>query len=308
MKKKSLVSIIIPVYNVRDYVGKCLKSVMEQVYENLEILVIDDGSTDGSGELCEKLVAGDKRARVLHKKNGGLSDARNYGIGKSKGEYIVLVDGDDYVSVNFVQKMYEAIEKSGAEVAVCGYDEQVPKAGIMSGEEATIQLLISQDNTDIVAWNKMYKRELFRDIKYPVGEKHEDTLTTYKILARTKSVVYVAEPLYHYVKREGSIMNTESVVEGLRARERAAKESIEYFNDEKNLKLAAEVSLLLAKYAYVDAGVHGKLDSQELCGNALSWIKSNKNNYKTNQYMTKKLRLYNKLVDFGIYKLFRKIL
>ena len=238
---KPLVSIIVPVYNVGELVLKCLNSLISQSYEQIEIVVVDDGSTDGSGELCDDFAKKDKRIKVFHKKNGGLSSARNYGIKKTSGEYVCLVDSDDYVKKSFVKKMVEAVLSHNADVAVCGYNGEIPEAKVMTGEEAAVILLVGQNNMEIIAWNKMYKKTLFDDISYPEGKNYEDNLTTYKLLSKAGTVAYVAESLYVYVERGGSITNKDKKEEKLKSRELAAREAMTYFADGTNLGQAAEM-------------------------------------------------------------------
>lgn len=308
MGNEPLISIIVPVYNIQDFVLKCLKSLSKQKYQNIEIIIVDDGSTDKSGKICDDFALTEKRAKVFHKKNGGLSDARNFGIKKAKGEIIALVDGDDYVGLDYISVMYKKMkEDEEVDVVVCGYDRQLPKAGILSGKDATVRLLVEQNNTDIVAWNKLYRKTLFDDILYPVGEKHEDTLTTYKILSLARKVSYVAESLYYYIERAGSIMQTEKIEERLIARERAANEATKYFKDEKDLEKAAEVSMLLAKYAYIDAAVRGRID-MKYCKKNMLWVKKHVEGYRSNIYMTRKLKLYNILVQLNLYGAFRRFI
>lgn len=307
MKNSPLISVVIPVHNVEKYVQRCLRSVMGQGYDNLEIVVVDDGSTDNSGKICDDLARNDKRMRVFHKKNGGLSDARNFGIKKAKGEIIALVDSDDYVAGDYIEEMYNMMQEHDLDIVVCGYDGQIPKKGILSGDDAVKRLLINQDNTDIVAWNKIYKKKLFDGIAYPVEKKHEDTLTTYKLLSRAEYVGYIAKSLYYYVDRKDSIMKTERNEERLEAREKAAEEAETFFKDDKDLRMAAEVSMLLAKYAYVDAAVRGEIE-EKYGDEKLAWIKERRKNYRNNKYMTKKLRVYNVLVGLGLYRVFRKII
>ena len=148
MKKIPLVSVIVAVYNIEDYVEDCLKTLVSQDYENLEIIVMDDGSTDKSGEICDKFAS--KKLRVVHRKNGGLSDARNCGALEAKGELICFVDGDDKVKKNYVSRLVEALVSSGANIAVCGFNKEQPKKRIVSGGQATMDLLIGQENIDIV--------------------------------------------------------------------------------------------------------------------------------------------------------------
>ena len=304
---KPLVSVIIPVYNISEYVTKCLESVVLQSYENLEIIVVDDGSTDESGKICDKIALKDSRLKVYHRKNGGLSSARNFGISKAHGEYVALVDGDDFVKKDFVKAMVIAVEETGAEVVVCGFDEFVTREKVLSGKEAAIKLLVEQENMEIVAWNKLYRRELFDGIEYPVGEKHEDNLTTYKILAKAEKVAYVSKSLYSYVKRPGSIMNEAKLVERLSARYKAAEEAVKYFRNNKELRQAAEVAVLTSKYAFMDAAVKKEI-SQEYYALSLEWIKKHKNELKNNKFMTKKLKLYNFLNSIKLYKVFRTII
>ncbi len=308
MNNKPLVSVIVPVYNIEKYVRKCLDSLTSQSYENIEIIVVDDGSTDGSGEICNGIALADKRVKVFHKKNGGLSSARNYGIKKAKGEYVCLVDGDDYVKRNFVKVMVGAMEKN-ADIAVCGYNAEIPKVEVMSGKEATIRLLTQQENVDIIAWNKIYKRYLFDKIQYPEGQNYEDNLTTYKLLAEAKNVVYVAESLYVYVERSGSITDNDKKDSRLATREKAAMEAVEYFAKDKELKEAAEVALLTAKLAFVDFAISGVI-KKESGVVARAWIRKNAKKYDANRFMTGKLKMYIKMICHcgGVwYTIFRKI-
>ena len=306
---KPLISIIVPVYNVQDYVLKCLESLIKQSYSNIEIIVVDDGATDQSGKICDEYAKKDERVRVFHKKNGGLSSARNYGIKKAKGEYICLVDSDDYVKGDFVEKMVKAILEKNADIAVCGYNHEIPKAEILTGKEATMRLLIKQNNMEIIAWNKIYKRELFDDVSYPEGMNYEDNLTTYKLLSKADKVVYIAKSLYVYVERAGSITKDDKKEEKLKYREMAAKEAVSYFTGQKDLRQAAEIAVLTAKLAWVDFAISGDVEKKHL-KDGIEWINNNKQKIITNEFLNQKLRLYVFLVtNFGgkLYILFRKI-
>lgn len=308
--KKPLVSIIVPVYNIEQYVLRCLKSLTEQGYRNLEIIVVDDGSMDKSGTFCDEFAKVDERVKVYHLKNGGLSNARNYGVKKANGDIIAFVDGDDSVDANYISVMVDEMNRSDADIVICGYNDVVPEAIVMNGEDATIKLLTRQENLEIVAWNKLYRKSLFVDnsIWYPVGEKNEDSLTTYKLLEAAAKVAYVDKSLYHYMIREGSIMNKVKMEERLKMREKAAREAVEYFGD-GGLRRAAEVAVLLAKYAFMDAAIRGEVATKYF-DEAQKWIVKHKKEYDGNQYMTRRLAIYNSLCGFGdgfLYKIFRKI-
>ncbi|MBQ1373191.1 glycosyltransferase family 2 protein [Candidatus Saccharibacteria bacterium] len=308
---KTIISVIIPVYNVEKYVGKCLDSVVRQKYENLDIVIIDDGATDGSGAICDEFAKKDKRVRVFHKENGGLSDARDFGIKKAKGEIIAFVDSDDFISEDYVSAMYDEMVKKNADVVVCGYNMMKPKREAISGEEATVKLLTEQENVDMVAWNKLYKKSLFIDnnIWFPKAKKYEDTLTTYKILSKAEKVAYLDEALYCYTERGDSIMGTGKLEERLKTRGLAAKEAVEYFRGNKNLEQAAWISLLLAKYAYMNYATSGNI-SKEDGEAAREWIKKHKKDFVNNKYLTRKLKIYNLMsTNLGgvLYWAFRKI-
>ena len=303
----ALVSVVIPVYNIREDVERCLKSVMQQTYQTLEIIVVDDGSDDGSGEICDELAQRDTRIKVIHQKNQGLSDARNVGIKKARGDFVATVDGDDAVQKDYVEKMIQRAETFRADIVICGYNEVIPEAKVVSGREAALQLLVGQENLEIVAWNKLYRRELFSGIEYPSGEKNEDSLTTYKLLARAKKVAYVSESLYIYNTRTGSIMDRANASERLGQREKAAREAMDYFAEDGELEQAAEVALLLSKYAIYDAGLRGEVEKREMLA-ARQWILAHLGKYQGNPYLTKKLGLYNQLNRFfggALYKALR---
>ncbi len=307
-----LISIIVPVYNVEAFIEKCMNSVFEQKYKDLDIIIVDDGSTDNSGKICDSFAKKDKRVRTFHKKNGGLSSARNLGIKEARGDLIAFVDSDDYLERDYIEKMYKKIIQTKSDIVVCGYNGISFEDGILSGYEATIKLLTKQDNIDVVAWNKLYKRKLFvdNDIYFPEGENHEDALTTYKIMSKAKKVVYMRDSLYNYVSRDNSITKVENIEERLVARKKAAKESIEFFENNIKLKKAAEISLLLAMYAFLDFAIAGKID-MKYKQEATAWIMEHKDDFSKNMYLTPKLRFYNFMsTNFGgvFYFIFRKII
>ena len=307
---KPLISIIVPVYNVQDYVLKCLNSLVEQSYDSIEIIVVDDGSTDESGDICDDVAKKNKKIKVFHKNNGGLSSARNYGIKKAKGEYICFVDSDDYVKKDFVKKLVEAaLENEEADIAVCGYNFEIPKAEVLTGKEATIRLLVEQNNMEIIAWNKIYKRNIFDGISYPEGMNYEDNLTTYKLLSKANKVVYIPESLYVYVERSGSITKDEKKEEKLKHREMAAKEAVLYFAKQKDLKQAAEIAVMTAKLAWMDFAISGDVDKKYL-DDGMKWINNNRQKIMANEFLSQKLKLYVFLttkLNGKLYILFRKI-
>lgn len=210
-----LISVIVPVYNVEPYLDRCVNSLVSQTYKNLEIILVDDGSTDASPKMCDNWAEKDKRIRVIHKNNGGLSDARNIGIDASKGEYIAFVDSDDWIDLNYYETLYKQLIQSNAQIAASGvilsYDDYEDserysqKAGIYTSEEA-LQTIQNDAGFLAVACNKLYEKKLFQKLRYPHGVIHEDEFVTYRVMAYAKRMVLCPEVRYHYRQRDGSIM------------------------------------------------------------------------------------------------------
>ena len=210
----SLVSVVVPVYNVAGYVADCLESLRRQTYENIEVIVVDDGSVDGSGEICDRFVAIDARFRVIHQSNGGLSSARNTGLDAVRGEYISFVDSDDAVSPIFIEVLLAwrtdiaqctfATEADG--LACCS--EMHGGSIAMSGREACHAQLLDSTGNATVVWNKLYKASLFNGIRFPVGKQHEDEFVTHRVLWSAASFSSVPQPLYFYRQRSNSIMGS----------------------------------------------------------------------------------------------------
>lgn len=207
------ISIIIPIYKVEQYLDKCISSVTNQTYHNLEIILVDDGSPDRCGSICDNYALTDSRIKVIHKKNGGLSEARNYGIDQATGDYIGFVDGDDWVENDMFEALYTKAVEYRADISICGfYTVKNNKVNLphiaahdieYSGEEALSEL--AKDRITNHAWNKLYKRELFTEIRYPVGMAFEDIATTYRLFAVSTKIVYIRACKYYYLLREASI-------------------------------------------------------------------------------------------------------
>lgn len=214
MSEDGLISIIVPVYNIRDYVEKCICSLIQQTYHNLEIILVDDGSTDGSGEICDQYSKRDARIRVYHKKNGGLSDARNYGLDRMTGMYLAFVDGDDWVHPQMYEVLLAVMQREQAQLVSCDYEKEDPffaekpidikeiKYNIFSKEQVIANLGIPR----IVAWNKLYRAELFDSIRYPYGKLHEDEYVIHEIIWQCKKIVFIEQAMYFYTSRETSIV------------------------------------------------------------------------------------------------------
>lgn len=212
-----LISVIVPVYNVEPYLQRCVDSIRNQTYDHLEIFLIDDGSTDRSGELCDLCAQQDPRVRVVHQKNGGLSAARNRGLELAQGKYISFADSDDLLEPRMLETLYQDLTGQEAEMSVVGYrmfetEEELCPAEVtapvqcMTGTDAIRNTLVSDDLGDF-AWNKLYRRELFREVRYPLGRMMEDQGTTYKLFLQCRKVAYRPEPLYGYYQRPDSILH-----------------------------------------------------------------------------------------------------
>lgn len=210
-----LISIIVPCYKVEKYLPKCIDSIINQSYTNLEIFLIDDGSPDSCGIICDNYSKKDSRIKVIHKSNGGLSDARNVAIDKMTGEYVVFVDSDDYIAPTHIEGLYKMIQYHKAEISINSfttfYDGLIPhphskptKEYVYTGLEAT-ERMFYQDMFDNSAWGKMYKSSLFNNIRYPKGLLYEDLPTTYRLMLKASKVIYNNNETYYYLLRSDSI-------------------------------------------------------------------------------------------------------
>ncbi len=214
-KKLPLISVTVPIYNVEKYLPQCVESLFSQTYPNYELLLIDDGSPDNCPEICDEYALADDRVIVVHKNNGGLSDARNAGIELASGEYLSFVDSDDYVGEDFLESMYSALNTYDCELAICNITS-------VDGDEKQnerfyqpfTELTLAQEHEKYEslsrhsAWNKLYKRDIFDSIRYPKGKLYEDLYVYHYILDKVDRTVYTGKSSYYYRLREGSIMSS----------------------------------------------------------------------------------------------------
>ena len=257
LQSKPLVSIIMPIYNVKDYLRKSLDSILEQDYENLDIILVDDGSTDNSGDICDEYQEKDRRVVTVHKKNGGQASARNVGLQHSRGELIAFIDSDDVVSPEYISRMLKVMQEKQCDIVQCGYarvladDRQVLFGNfslVTDGLQLQGYLYDKRYNPEPydVLWNKLYKRELWEGIFFPDGRIHEDYAIAYRVFYKAKKIVVIPDILYYYTIREGSTMRTRNVKSLLDWRQ-AERERWEFYRKEGLLKLA---SLSMKSYYY----------------------------------------------------------
>ena len=211
---KPIISIIVPVYNVEKYLKTCLDSVIKQTVKDIEILVIDDGSTDTGGRICDSYSEVDPRIRVFHKENGGLSSARNFGLALAKGDFIGFVDSDDYIEEDMYETLLTLIKKYDADMAMCGlYDmfDGKPrkvfqkKEEIVAGKAEAIKMVMEAEIVSVTAVNKLYDRKLFDTVRYPEGKTAEDAFVILDLLEQCDKVAITTEQKYYYIHRGSSI-------------------------------------------------------------------------------------------------------
>lgn len=214
-----LISVIIPVYKVELYLRECIDSVLAQTYQNLEVILVDDGSPDQCGSICEQYAEKDNRVCVIHKENGGLSDARNAGIDVAKGEYIGFVDSDDWVAPDMYECLYKASVEYNAEIVVCGYYD-CWRGKYHAAYHSDVQIYENEEGMEALlwlkignySWNKLYKRELWtKDIRFPKGKVYEDVRTTYRVVQKSKTIVSIPEIKYYYRRRNDGITGSNQV-------------------------------------------------------------------------------------------------
>lgn len=270
---RQLVSVIVPIYKVEKYIHRCVDSIINQTYSNLEIILVDDGSPDSCGAICDEYARTDNRIVVVHKANGGLSDARNAGLDIMHGYFVTFVDSDDYIYLDYVEKLYKAINDNDADISVCAEEyvlelsngkEKVIKrpfreyegTKILTVEEA-LSCSLMQDLFEASAWAKLYRANLFSDVRYPVGFAYEDQGTTYKTFLKSERVAFLGEHLYCYLQRNGSILHSggssKRFWDGIQMVEKQYKDVIEVF---PSLEQSANSRLLSMYFHAFIGGIH----------------------------------------------------
>ena len=210
------ISVIVPIYKVEAYLDKCVQSIVDQTYTNLEIILVDDGSPDRCGQMCDAWAAEDSRIRVVHKENGGLSDARNAGLAVATGQLISFIDSDDWIDPEFLQTLYDALRQNDAQIAECGIrlvdeegcvlSQRGPGNSETVGKIETLRRLVLEAGVFQTVWNKLYRRSVIGDILFEKGKCNEDDFWTYQIFDRMERLTLVDRPMLNYLQRGGSIM------------------------------------------------------------------------------------------------------
>ncbi len=297
-----LVSVIVPVYNVEKYIEKCLNSIINQTYKNIEVIIVNDGSEDSSIEICKKIQIEDKRIKILNQKNAGLSAARNTGIKNASGKYICFIDSDDYVHEDYIKLLLENLIENNTDISICDFlyvDEQErfwnrkkKNNKIYSNIEAIRDLLVGTQDTEVMAWNKLYKLSLFRqnNIYFPEGKLHEDNFTTYKLYYYAKSISLIDNKLYYYLQRNNSIMGRKFDKKRLDILQ-AVKE-MRTFLKEKNINLTEELDCYegMIQITILNNMIRDKYNNEER-EQLINSILINKAKYKKNKYINYKLKL-----------------
>lgn len=309
-----LISIIVPVYNVDKYLSKCLDSIINQTYKNLEIILVDDGSTDASSKICDEYAESDERITVIHKKNAGLSSARNAGLDIAKGDYIGFVDSDDYIDAYMYENLYAAAIKNNVKLVICGhFVEKDDKISIeispideerLYDKNEALELLLDDKNIKNYAWDKLYKSCLFENVRYPEGKNYEDIYTTYLLFDKCEQICYIPHYSYYYQLRNDSISsnindekwhrNCLSIIEGMIERNR-------YFINTKSDDIQIEKRIILKSFAciipyvinYIKLGY--KLKNNYKQAELKQFLKDNRQSIENNLYIENKFKLFSKI-------------
>lgn len=213
------ISVIVPIYKVEKYLNRCIESIINQTYTNLEVILVDDGSPDNCPQICDEYAQIDERVKVIHKKNGGLSDARNAGLDIATGDYIVFIDSDDYIELNMIESMMDNMLENDTDLVVCNiryvFDDReyvkYSKPDRILDKYEAMKEYIKDGIVQAVAWNKLYKKNIIGNMRYKVGKTNEDEFFTYKVINNSQKIYYNSNAFYNYLQRGSSIMGKYSI-------------------------------------------------------------------------------------------------
>lgn len=301
IRKKDMeekISVIIPIYQVENFLRKCIETIVEQTYQNLEIILVDDGSKDNCPQICDEYARKDERIKVIHKENGGLSDARNVGIENATGDYLFFIDSDDWVEKDILSHLYIMLKENKADIAECQYEKVYQEQDIIENEKEKVMLLqprqalenlaVENKINNIIICSKLYKSKLFREIRFPKGKIHEDEYTTYKLFYMANKIVVTNLKLYYYRQREGSIIVTKFNPKRLDVIQ-AYEERLKFYQkkDEKHLyKLEITKFLYILLYCYYHSK-KAKFDKQTIKNIKTKYKKVYKQYCKVNPMISK---------------------
>ena len=316
-----MISVIIPVYNTEKYIRRCIDSVLGQSFTDYEVILIDDGSTDSSGQICDEYVEENIRVSCIHNANGGLSKARNKGLEVARGEYIAFLDSDDYMHKHMLTVLHDSIIKTKAGLAMCAY-RSVPVGApdmklnlsdysfrILNGNDLIDELYGPDGTSVVVAWNKLYKRQIFEKIRYPEKRLHEDEFVIHEILDKCGSVICTDAPLYNYVQREGALTET-LTYDGARDKLDAIWSRLQYYSGRKYVYALRKTCKL---WEYLIFDLYKRAEGTEDCREIRRCVKAK---LKENLPYLEKVKLISKekateyrlwLVNSQMAKVYRKL-
>lgn len=306
--EKRLISIIVPIYKVEKYLNRCIDSILNQSYKNIEVILVDDGSPDNCGKICDEYLLKDNRIRVIHKENGGLSSARNAGLDIATGDYIGFVDSDDWIEPKMYETLIENVIKYNAQISVGGVVDLLEEGNKYTSIKSTfdgnikIECLNKEDAMKKFflgswsAWDKIYKREVHEKIRFPEGEINEDEAIAMQILDNCEKIVYTNEVFYNYIKRSDSITTSEF----------SEKKLDWYKNCKRNLEFIKENYSSLNEYAEVRfcnsimwslrcIAIENK-DFKDSINMLLSNLRDNKKELLNNNLISKKEKMWIKIL------------
>lgn len=310
--KEELISVIIPVYNVESFLDECLESVVNQTYENIEILLMDDGSTDSSGEMCDLWAQKDERIRVIHKGNEGLSATRNRGLEFVTGKYVAWVDSDDYVDLQYLEKLYNLLINSSADMSMCNfyglYEDRLTfdgKTRIFDAEYSAEEFLEQLYTTGFfsVVWNKLVPTEMYQNIIFPVGRRFEDSAVMRELASKCTKIVTTKEPLYYYRRHENSITmvkrTTEEAAKYLGEYCQWLEDDIKVLEESENRKLVAQASKYMCNAIIKHYSELAKKDKRAFKSKYDKYVYNvlNKSGYK----LKVKLKYFTAYISIGLY-------
>ena len=291
------ISVIVPVYNVEQYLERCVDSIINQTYTNLEIILVNDGSTDNSGKLCDELAKKDERIRVIHKENGGLSDARNRGIEEAESDLVGFIDSDDYIDNDMYEILLKNLNNTDADLSMCAlYDvyNNTPEAQVTNKEtwklssEQAIKMVMEAKILSVTAVNKLYRKSLFSDLKFEVGKIAEDAFIMVKLLDKCEKIVATNKKKYYYVHRENSITTQKFSTKFLNVIEAYEQNRNIILEKYPKLKDVAQTRMSWAYFYVLDRLLlDDNYNDKELENNLISYLKDHRKDILNDPLFTK---------------------